>query len=277
MFFLASNSLSMVYTKTEEQVGLMKEAALLVSQTLTEVAKVIKPGMTTLDIDQFCMEFVKDHKGVLSFYNYHGYPHNICASVNDVVVHGFPNKTALKEGDLVSIDLGVILNGWHGDHAYTFILGEVAPELLKLVKVTKESLYKGIEKAIVNNRVGDIGFAVQEHTEKKNGYGVVRELVGHGLGTELHEDPQVPNYGKRGTGMKLVENLVLAIEPMINLGTHKVFTEEDGWTVKTQDGKVSVHFEHDVCVKKNEALILSDFSIIEAAEKANINLNSSYY
>ncbi len=277
MFFLASNSLSMVYTKTEEQVGLMKEAALLVSQTLTEVAKVIKPGMTTLDIDQFCMEFVKDHKGILSFYNYHGYPHNICASVNDVVVHGFPNKTALKEGDLVSIDLGVILNGWHGDHAYTFILGEVAPELLKLVKVTKESLYKGIEKAIVNNRVGDIGFAVQEHTEKKNGYGVVRELVGHGLGTELHEDPQVPNYGKRGTGMKLVENLVLAIEPMINLGTHKVFTEEDGWTVKTQDGKVSVHFEHDVCVKKNEALILSDFSIIEAAEKANINLNSSYY
>jgi len=277
LFFLASNSLSMVYTKTEEQVGLMKEAALLVSQTLTEVAKVIKPGMTTLDIDQFCMEFVKDHKGILSFYNYHGYPHNICASVNDVVVHGFPNKTALKEGDLVSIDLGVILNGWHGDHAYTFILGEVAPELLKLVKVTKESLYKGIEKAIVNNRVGDIGFAVQEHTEKKNGYGVVRELVGHGLGTALHEDPQVPNYGKRGTGMKLVENLVLAIEPMINLGTHKVFTEEDGWTVKTQDGKVSVHFEHDVCVKKNEALILSDFSIIEAAEKANINLNSSYY
>ena len=277
MFFLASNSLSMVYTKTEEQVGLMKEAALLVSQTLTEVAKVIKPGMTTLDIDQFCMEFVKEHKGILSFYNYHGYPHNICASVNDVVVHGFPNKTALKEGDLVSIDLGVVLNGWHGDHAYTFILGEVAPELLKLVKVTKESLYKGIEKAIVNNRVGDIGFAVQEHTEKKNGYGVVRELVGHGLGTALHEDPQVPNYGKRGTGMKLVENLVLAIEPMINLGTHKVFTEEDGWTVKTQDGKVSVHFEHDVCVKKNEALILSDFSIIEAAEKANINLNSSYY
>jgi methionyl aminopeptidase len=251
----------MVYTKTEEQVGLMKQAALLVSKTLTEVAKVIKPGMTTLDIDQFCMEFVKDHKAILSFYN----------------LHGFPNKTELKEGDIVSIDLGVILDGWHGDHAYTFILGEVAPELLQLVKVTKESLYKGIEKAIVNNRVGDIGFAIQEHTEKNHGYGVVRELVGHGLGKNLHEDPQVPNYGKRGTGMKLVENLVLAIEPMINLGTHKVFTEEDGWTVKTQDGKASVHFEHDVCVKKNEALILSDFSIIEAAEKANINLNSSYY
>lgn len=277
MFFLATNQVFMIYTKTEEQVGLMKEAALLVSKTLTEVAKVIKPGMTTLDIDQFCMEFVKDHKATLSFYNYHGYPHNICASVNDVVVHGFPNKTALKEGDIVSIDLGVVLDGWHGDHAYTFILGEVAPEILQLVKVTKESLYKGIEKAIVNNRVGDIGYAIQEHTEKKHGYGVVRELVGHGLGKNLHEDPQVPNYGKRGTGMKLVENLVLAIEPMINLGTHKVFTDEDGWTVKTLDGKASVHFEHDVCVKKNEAFILSDFSIIEAAEKANINLNSSYY
>jgi len=267
----------MVYTKTEEQVALMKEAALLVSKTLSQVATQLKPGMTTLDIDQFCMQFVKDHKATLSFHNYHGYPHHICASVNDVVVHGFPNKTPLKEGDIVSIDLGVVLNGWHGDHAYTFILGEVAPELLQLVKVTKESLYKGIEKAIVNNRVGDIGFAIQEHTEKLHGYGVVRELVGHGLGTSLHEDPQVPNYGKRGTGLKMKENLVLAIEPMINLGTHKVFTEEDGWTVRTQDGKVSVHFEHDVCVKNKEALILSDFSIIEAAEKANSNLNTSYY
>jgi len=266
----------MIYTKTEEQVGFMKEAAMLVSKTLTEVAKVLKPGMTTLDIDKLCMEFAKDHKGTLSFYNYHGYPHNICASVNDVVVHGFPNTAALKEGDIVSIDFGVILNGWHGDHAYTFILGEADPAAIELVKVTKESLYKGIEKAIVNNRVGDIGFAIQEHTER-HGYGVVRELVGHGLGTALHEDPQVPNYGKRGTGLKMKENLVLAIEPMINMGTHKVFTEDDGWTVKTQDGKVSVHFEHDVCVKAGKALILSDFSIIEAAEKANINLSSSYY
>jgi methionyl aminopeptidase len=267
----------MIYTKTEEQVAYMKEAALLVSKTLTEVAKVLKPGMTTLDIDKLCKEFAMDHKGTLSFYNYHGYPHHICASVNDVVVHGFPNKTALKEGDIVSIDVGVILNGWHGDHAYTFILGEADPAAIELVKVTKASLYKGIEKAIVNNRVGDIGFAIQEYTEKQHGYGVVRELVGHGLGKELHEDPQVPNYGKRGTGLKLKENLVLAIEPMINMGTHKVFTDDDGWTVKTQDGKVSVHFEHDVCVKAGKALILSDFSIIEAAEKANSNLNSSYY
>jgi methionyl aminopeptidase len=266
----------MIYTKTEEQIGYMKEAALLVSKTLTEVAKMIKPGVTTLDIDKLCMEFAMDHKGTLSFYNYHGYPHHICASVNDVVVHGFPNKTPLKDGDIVSIDFGVILNGWHGDHAYTFILGEADPAAIELVKVTKASLYKGIEKAIVNNRVGDIGFAIQEYTER-HGYGVVRELVGHGLGTSLHEDPQVPNYGKRGTGLKMKENLVLAIEPMINMGTHKVFTDDDGWTVKTQDGKVSVHFEHDVCVKAGKALILSDFSIIEAAEKANINLNTSYY
>lgn len=266
----------MIYTKTEEQIGYLKEAALLVSKTLTEVAKMLKPGVSTLDIDKLCMEFAKDHKGTLSFYNYHGYPHNICASVNDVVVHGFPNKSPLKEGDIVSIDFGVILNGWHGDHAYTFILGEADPAAIELVKVTKASLYKGIEKAIVNNRVGDIGFAIQEYTER-HGYGVVRELVGHGLGTSLHEDPQVPNYGKRGTGLKMKENLVLAIEPMINMGTHKVFTDDDGWTVKTQDGKVSVHFEHDVCVKAGKALILSDFSIIEAAEKANINLNTSYY
>jgi methionyl aminopeptidase len=266
-----------MYTKTEDQVLLMKEAAMLVSKTLTEVAKVLKPGMTTLDIDLLCMRFAKDHKASISFHNYHGYPHHICASVNDVVVHGFPNKNPLKEGDIVSIDFGVILNGWHGDHAYTFILGEADPAAIELVKVTKESLYVGIEKAIVNNRIGDIAYAIQEHTEKKHGYGVVRELVGHGLGKELHEDPQVPNYGKRGTGLKLKENLVLAIEPMINMGTHKVYTDDDGWTVKTQDGKPSVHFEHDVCIKKDTALILSDFSIIEAAEKANQNLNSSYY
>lgn len=263
--------------KTEAEVGFMKEAATLVSKTLTEVAKVLKAGMTTLQLDELCASFVKDHHAVASFYNYRGYPFTICASVNDVVVHGFPNNKPLQEGDIVSIDMGVILNGWHGDHAYTFILGEVSPEVLQLVKVTKESVYKGIEKAIVNNRVGDISYAIQEHTEKKHGYGVVRELVGHGLGRSLHEDPQVPNYGKRGNGPKMKENLVLAIEPMINLGSREVYTEEDGWTVRTRDGKPSVHFEQDVCVKRNQALILSDYSIIEAAEKANGNLNSTYY
>ena len=267
----------MIHYKTETEVALMKEAATLVSKTLTEVAKVLKPGMTTIQIDKLCFEFVKDQKAIPSFLNYRGYPFTVCASVNDVVVHGFPNNVPLKEGDIVSIDMGVILNGWHGDHAYTFILGNASPEEIELVKVTKESLYKGIEKAVVNNRIGDIAHAIQEHTEIKHGYGVVRELVGHGLGRSLHEDPQMPNYGKRGSGPKLKENLVLAIEPMINLGTREVYTDKDGWTVKTRDGKASVHFEHDVCVKRNKALILSDYSIIEAAEKANINLNTSYY
>ena len=267
----------MTIHKTEAEIVYMKESAMLVSKALTEVANVLKPGITTLQIDQLCAEFVKDHKAIPSFYNYRGYPHNVCASVNDVVVHGFPNNNPLQDGDVVSIDLGVILNGWHGDHAYTFILGEISTEILQLVRVTKESLYKGIEKAIINNRVGDISYAIQEHTERKHGYGVVRELVGHGLGKSLHEDPQVPNYGKRGEGPKMKENLVLAIEPMINLGSKEVYTDEDGWTVKTRDKKVSVHFEHNVCVKRNQALILSDYSIIEAAEKANSNLNTSYY
>ncbi|QEC70296.1 type I methionyl aminopeptidase [Panacibacter ginsenosidivorans] len=267
----------MIIIKTEAEVAMMKESAMLVSKTLTEVAKVLKAGMTTLQIDKLCATFVRDHKAIPSFLNYRGYPHSICASVNDVVVHGFPNNEPLKEGDIVSIDMGVILNGWHGDHAYTFIIGEADEAVLKLVRVTKESLYRGIEKAIAGNRVGDISNAIQDYTEKRNGYGVVRELVGHGLGRSMHEDPQVPNYGKRGDGKKLKENMVLAIEPMINMGTKDVYTEDDGWTVRTRDGKPSVHFEHDVCVKKNKALILSDYPIIEAAEQNNPNLNVSYY
>lgn len=270
-----SHGKNLIYYKTDYEIGLMKEAAVLVSKTLTEVAKVLKAGMTTLQIDALCADFIKAYKAVPSFYNYRGYPHNICASVNDVVVHGFPNDVPLKDGDIVSIDIGVILNGWHGDHAYTFVIGETTDDIRQLVKVTKESLYKGIEKAAVNNRIGDIAFAIQEHTERKHKYGVVRELVGHGLGKSLHEDPQMPNFGTRGNGMKLKENLVLAIEPMINLGTKDVFTDSDGWTVRTKDGKPSVHFEHDVCVKRNKALILSDYSIIEAAEQANSNLTAS--
>jgi methionyl aminopeptidase len=266
----------MILYKTDAEVELMKQSAVLVSKTLTEVAKVLKPGITTFQLDKLCFEFIKDHKAIPSFLNYRGYPFTICASVNDVVVHGFPNNVALKEGDIVSIDMGVILNGWHGDHAYTFLIGEAGDDVLQLMRVTKESLYKGIEKAVAGNRVGDIAFAIQEHTERKHGYGVVRELVGHGLGRSLHEDPQVPNYGKRGNGPRLKENAVLAIEPMINMGTKDVYTDDDGWTVRTRDGKPSVHFEHDVCVKKNKALILSDYSIIEAAEKNNPNLNTSY-
>jgi methionyl aminopeptidase len=267
----------MIIYKTEAEISLMKQSALLVSKTLTEIAKVLKPGMTTMQVDKLAAEFVRDHKAIPSFLNYRGYPYNICASVNDVVVHGFPNNNALLEGDIISIDMGVILDGWHGDHAYTFVMGDVAEAVAKLVRVTKEALYKGVEKAVAGNRVGDISYAIQEHTEKKNGYGVVRELVGHGLGRSMHEDPQVPNYGKRGTGTKLKENIVLAIEPMINMGAKEVYTEDDGWTVRTRDGSPSVHFEHDVCVKKNKALILSDYSIIEAAEQSNINLNTAYY
>ncbi len=262
----------MIIYKTNEQVEQMRQSALLVSKTLSEVAKVLRPGLTTLSLDKMIGEFIRDHNAIPSFLNYHGYPFNSCLSVNDVVVHGFPKKNELKEGDIISVDVGVILNGWNGDHAYTFAIGDPGKEVMQLIKVTKESLYLGIEKAIAGNRIGDISFAIQEHTEKKYGYGVVRELVGHGLGRSMHEDPQVPNFGKRGTGPKMKEGLVLAIEPMINLGKKDVYTEDDGWTVRTKDGKPSVHFEHDVCVKKNKADILSDYSIIEKAEKANTNL-----
>lgn len=262
----------MMICKTNEQVELMRQSALLVSKTLTEVAKIIKAGMTTLSIDKLIGGFVQDHHAIPSFLHYSGYPFNSCISVNDVVVHGFPNKNELKEGDIVSVDIGVILNGWHGDHAYTFAIGDPGADVMQLIKVTKESLYKGIEKAIAGNYIGDIAFAIQEHTERKHGYGVVRELVGHGLGKNLHEDPQVPNYGKRGSGKKLKEGLVLAIEPMINMGRKEVYTESDGWTVRTKDGKPSVHFEHDVCVRKGKADILSNYSTIEKAEEANPNL-----
>jgi methionyl aminopeptidase len=262
----------MIHYKTEQELQIMRQSALMVSQTLTEVAKILKPGITTLFIDSFIGGYIREHKGVPSFLNFHGYPFNSCISVNDVVVHGFPNKRELREGDVISIDIGVLKNGFHGDHAYTFLIGKPADEIIQLVRITKESLYKGIEKAVAGNRLGDISFAIQEHTEKKYGYGVVRELVGHGLGKSLHEDPQLPNYGKRGSGPVMKEGLVLAIEPMINLGTKKVFTDKDGWTVRTADGKTSVHFEHDVCVKKGKADILSDYTEIEKAERTNPNL-----
>ncbi len=262
----------MMLYKTNEQVEMMRESALLVSKTLTEIAQMLKPGITTLSIDKLIGEFIRDHHATPSFLHYKGYPFNSCISVNDVVVHGFPGPDELTEGDIISIDTGVILNGWHGDHAYTFAIGDPGEDTMRLIRVTKESLYKGIEKAVVGSRVGDIAFAIQEHTERKHGYGVVRELVGHGLGKNLHEDPQVPNYGKRGSGPKLKDGLVLAIEPMINMGKRDVYTEEDGWTVRTKDGKPSVHFEHDVCVRKGKADILSNYSTIEKAEEANSNL-----
>jgi methionyl aminopeptidase len=262
----------MIYHKTKAEIELARESALLVSKTLTETAKLLRPGITTLSLDKFIGEFIRDHGASPSFLNYHGYPFNSCMSVNDVVVHGFANENELKDGDIISIDIGAYKNGFHGDHAYTFAIGNPGEAIAQLIRVTKESLYKGIEKAVAGNRVGDISFAIQEHTEKKYGYGVVRELVGHGLGRNMHEDPQVANYGKRGSGIKLREGLILAIEPMINLGKREVFTESDGWTVRTVDHSVSVHFEHDVCVQKNKADILSDYSIIEEAERNNPHL-----
>ncbi len=267
----------MINYKTAEEVELIRQSCLLVGDTIAEVAKLIKPGATTLQLDTASEKFIRDNGAVPSFKNYRGFPYASCISVNDAVVHGFPTNNILKEGDVISVDIGVFKNGYHGDSAYTFAIGDVNDDVKQLMRVTKESLYKGIEKAIAGNRVGDIAFAVQEHTERKHGYGVVRELVGHGLGKDLHEDPQVPNYGKRGSGTKLKEGVVIAIEPMINMGKKDVVNDTDGWTVRTKDGKPSAHYEHTVCVKKDKADILSSFTSIEAAEKANENLCSDYY
>ena len=262
----------MIHYKNKAEIELMRESALLVSEALAVVAAKIKPGITTMQLDKIAEEFIKDNKATASFKGYHGFPFACWISVDDAVVHGFPTNDELVSGDIVSVDVGVFKNGFHGDSAYTFGVGEVSEEVKKLMRVTKESLYKGIEKAIIGNRVGDIAFAIQDYTEKKHGYGVVRELVGHGLGRDLHEDPQVPNYGKRGSGAKLKEGMVLAIEPMINLGKKEVYTEDDGWTVRTKDGKASVHFEHDVCIRKDKADVLSDYAPIEEAEKKNAHL-----
>ena len=267
----------MIYYKTKEEIELMRHSNLLVSQSLAEVAKVLKPGITTFYLNGLIEKFIRDNGGVPSFLNYRGFPFSACISVNDAVVHGFPNNSALKDGDIVSVDVGVFKNGFHGDSAYTFCLGDSTPEVLQLLKVTKESLYKGIDKAIMNNRVGDVAWAIQEHTERKHNYGVVRDLVGHGVGRQLHEEPQVPNFGKRGNGTKLLPGMTIAIEPMINLGKKDVFYDSDGWTVRTRDGKPAAHYEHSVCVQKDKADILSSFAEIEAAEKVNPALNSTYY
>ena len=267
----------MIHYKTSAEIELMRESALLVSAAISEAAKFLKPGVTTLQVEALVDEFIKDHGAIPSFKNYKGYPFATCISTNDAVVHGFPNKAILKDGDVVAVDVGVYKNGFHGDSAYTFAIGSVSEEVKQLMKITKEALYKGIAVAVAGNRVGDISWAVQENTEKKYGYGVVRELVGHGLGKSLHEDPQVPNYGRRGSGTKLKEGMVIAIEPMINLGVKEVYYDDDGWTVKTKDGKPSAHYEHTVCIRKGAADILSSFTEIEKYEKANSNLVSDYY
>lgn len=251
----------MIVLKTKEELALMYLSAQLVSKTLGMVAKEIKPGVTTLYLDKLAHDFIKDHGGEPAFLGYGGFPNSLCMSPNEQVVHGIPNETPLEEGDIISVDCGVFMNGFVGDHAYTFEVGEVSPEIKKLLKITKESLYKGIEQVLPGNRVGDIGHAIQTYCEKE-GYGVVKELVGHGLGREMHEDPQVPNYGRRGTGKVLKEGIALAIEPMINLGTDKVRFHKDGWTVTTRDNKASAHFEHDVAIIDGQPTLLSTFQYV---------------
>jgi methionyl aminopeptidase len=252
----------MIYFKTDEEIEIQRESSLLVGKTLAEVARMIKPGAKTGELDRVAEEFIRDHGAEPGFKGYGGFPATLCISINDEVVHGIPGDRELKDGDIVSIDCGTLMNGFYGDSAYTFAVGEVDPGVLDLLKRTKESLYLGIEQAVVGKRVGDIGYAVQKYVESF-GYSVVRELVGHGVGRHLHESPEVPNYGRRGSGVKLKEGMCIAIEPMVNLGRKEVVQGRDGWTIRTVDGKPSAHFEHDVAVKNGKADILSTFVYIE--------------
>ncbi len=253
----------MIFFKTAEEIELIRESNLLVSKTLVEMAKHIRPGRTTGELDRIAEQFIRDHHAVPGFKGYQGYPATLCTSVNSQVVHGIPSdKVVLKDGDLVSVECGVIKNGLYGDTAFTFEVGEVNSEVSKLLKVTRECLFRGIEKAVDGLRIGDIGFAVQQHAEN-NGYAVVRELVGHGLGKKMHEEPEVPNYGRRGTGVKLRKGMVICIEPMINMGRRQIRQGADGWTISTADGKPSAHFELAVAIDKEQADILSTYSYIE--------------
>lgn len=263
----------MIYLKTREEIELMRESALMVSRTLGIIAKEIKPGVAPINLDKLAEEYIRDNGGIPAFKGYKGapgsidFPATLCISINDAVVHGIPTNKPLQEGDIISVDCGVKKNGFFGDHAYTFAVGEIKPEVKKLIDITKESLYLGIEQMVLGNRIGDIAYAIQKHAEK-NGYGVVRELVGHGLGRDLHEAPEVPNYGKRGSGPLLKDGMVLAIEPMINMGKKGIKQLKDGWTILTIDGKPSAHFEHDVALIDGKPEILSTYAYIEEALKA---------
>ena len=252
----------MIYLKTEEQIELLREANLVVARTLGELAKWIKPGVTTLRLDQIAEEYIRSQGAVPGFLGLYGFPNTLCISINENVVHGIPSNYALEEGDIVSIDCGAVKDGFNGDSAYTFPVGEVSPEVMALLKTTKESLYVGIEKAEEGKRIGDIGSAIQEYCEKR-GYSVVRELTGHGIGKKLHEDPEVPNYGRRGTGPLIKNGMTIAIEPMINMGSKNVVFERDGWTCRTRDRKPSAHFEHTIAIHNGKADILSSFAYIE--------------
>lgn len=256
----------MVFYKTDEEIELIRESGVILGKAHAEVAKEIKPGVSTSRLDKIAFEFIKDHGGKPSFKNYNGFPASLCISINEQVVHGIPGNYCLNEGDIISIDCGVFYKDFHSDSAYTYPVGNISKELRDLLKVTKESLYKAIEFAVAGNRIGDIGYSVQFHAEK-NGFSIVRELVGHGVGKNLHESPEVPNYGKRGRGIKLEEGMVLAIEPMVNLGRKNVVQESDGWTIRTADRKASAHFEHTVAIRKGHADVLTTFEYIEEVIK----------
>lgn len=254
----------MIYYKSARDIELIRESARVVSRTLGLMAENIRPGITTLELDALADEFIHDNGGTPSFKGYNGFPNALCTSVNEQVVHGIPNDKPLEEGDIVSVDCGVYKNGFHGDHAYTFAVGEVSEDVLKLMRVTKECLDMGVQQARVGKRIGDIGAVVQNHAHK-NKYGVVRELVGHGLGQNLHEEPNVPNYGRRGRGVKIQNGLVIAIEPMINMGIKRIKMLSDKWTVVTADGQPSAHYEHDVAVVNGQPVVLSTFDYVEEA------------
>lgn len=260
----------MIHYKTKEEIELIRESSLLVAKTLAEVARHIKPGITTRHLDKVAEEFIRDHGASPGFKGYHGFPFTLCISPNEVVVHGFPSKAELKEGDILSIDCGVLKNGFYGDSAYTFAIGEISESLKRLLKVTHTCLYLGIEQAVVGNTLGDISATIQQYAEK-SGFSVVRELVGHGLGRKLHEAPEVPNFGSRGKGAKLKDGLVVAIEPMINLGQRFVVQERDGWTIRTADRKPSAHYEHTIAIWQGKADVLSTFQYIEEALMENQN------
>lgn len=252
----------MIYLKTDEEIELMRESNLLVGKTLGELAKWIAPGITTLKLDRIAEEFIRDNGGTPGFLGYSGYPNTLCVSVNETVVHGIPSNCTLREGDIVSIDCGAVKNGFNGDSAYTFCVGDVDEKLRFLLQTTKEALYVGISKAVDGGRIGDIGNAIQEYCEKR-GFSVVREMTGHGIGRKLHEEPSVPNYGRRGTGALIKDGMCIAIEPMINMGSRNIIIERDGWTCRTKDRKPSAHFEHTVAIRNGKAEILSSFEFIE--------------
>ena len=257
----------MIFLKTDDEIELLRQSNLLVGMTLAEVAKMIKPGVTTRQLDAVAEEFIRDHGAVPTFKGFPNpygapFPNSICTSVNEQVVHGIPNDIPLKDGDIVSVDCGTFMNGYCGDSAYTFCVGDVSPEVKRLLKITREALYKGIENAVHGKRLGDIGYAVQQHCES-NSYGVVRELVGHGIGKEMHEDPQVPNYGRKGNGVMLKKGMCIAIEPMITQGNRNIVMENDRWTIRTADRKCAAHFEHTVAIGIGSADILSSFEYIE--------------